>query len=66
MFHFSSHWLKMGEKSKIKITQPFNRQDLVLFRNILLVVCIEITKGAKFELKADQIYCYFKTLYFSR
>ena len=56
----------MGEKSKIKITQPFNRQDLVLFRNILLVVCIEITKGAKFELKADQIYCYFKTLYFSR
>ena len=56
----------MGEKSKIKITQPFNRQDLVSFRIILLVFCIEITNGAKFELKADQIYSYFKTIYFSR
>ena len=56
----------MGEKSKIKITQPFNRQDLVSFRIILLVFCIEITNGAKFELKADQIYSNFKTIYFSR
>ena len=34
---------------RIKISQPFSRQDLVSFRKIWLVIFFPMTVGAKFD-----------------